>query len=245
MLKHLNLEDFDAVAFDMEGTLADTIPVHHTARLAAFAQHGYGHITPAQHALGSTYGSSPEDIIGGILHAAGEIDADTPFAEHPTVQAVVQTRKTLFTTSAAAGFEAMPGAIAFVEMLASRYADRLALVTSSPGEFVGPFLERYGLAGFFRPELVISHDTVVAEGLQGKPHPDPYALAMRRLGTKKLLVFEDTSPGVAAAKRAGATVVGLGFDEHSARQFQSGGLEYPPDVFVRDYTEASEVLGLA
>jgi len=64
---------------DVEGTLADTLPVHQAARLEAFAQHGYGHITPEQHALGPTYGSSTADITGGVLHAAGEIKKDGPF----------------------------------------------------------------------------------------------------------------------------------------------------------------------
>ncbi len=245
-MKQLNLQDFDAVAFDVEGTLADTIPVHHTARLAAFKEHGYGHITREQHELGPTYGSMPADIIGGILHAAGEIDKSVPFAEHPQVQAIIETRKVLFAAGAADGFEAMPGAIDFVEALAPLYVGRLALVTSSEERFVLPFVERYGLGKYFADDLIIGHGAVVVEGLEDKPSPDPYILAAKRLHVdiSRLLVFEDTVPGVMAAKKAGATVLGLGFDAHNARLFAADDLPYPPDVFVHDYTEARQALGL-
>jgi beta-phosphoglucomutase-like phosphatase (HAD superfamily) len=48
------LTDFDAVVFDLEGTLADTIPTHHSTRMRAFEQHGFGNIIREQHELGST-----------------------------------------------------------------------------------------------------------------------------------------------------------------------------------------------
>lgn len=90
-MSQLNLRDYDAVAFDVEGTLADTIPVHHEARLEAFKVHGFGHITREQHELGPTYGSYPVDIIGGVLHAAGEIEKNGTFKDDPTVQSVIVT----------------------------------------------------------------------------------------------------------------------------------------------------------
>ncbi len=55
--------------------------------------------------------------------------------------------------------------------------------------------------------LIVSQDDVV----NGKPHPECYLTAARLLGVEPgaLLVFEDTDVGVAAAKTAGARVVGL------------------------------------
>jgi HAD superfamily hydrolase (TIGR01509 family) len=243
-MTELNLNDYDAVAFDVEGTLADTIPTHHASRLRSFAQHGYGHITSEQHALGSTYGSSTADIVGGILHAAGAIKKEEPFKTHPIVQKVMETKNQYFREIADKGFEAMPGAIEFVNRIEAHFHGHMALVTSSPERFVLPFIKRYGLADFFPGDLIISEDTILAENMEGKPAPDPYLLAMKRLGAKKLLVFEDTIPGTMSAKRAGATVVALGFDVHSARLFASKGLEYPPDIFVKDYEAAQDLLGM-
>jgi beta-phosphoglucomutase-like phosphatase (HAD superfamily) len=51
---------------------------------------------------------------------------------------------------------------------------------------------------------------------QGKPHPEPYLTAMARLEPRaprlrpeECLVFEDSMPGIAAARAAGMTVVGV------------------------------------
>lgn len=244
-MQKFNLADFDAVAFDVEGTLADTIPAHHTSRLESFDLHGYGHITHEQHGLGVTYGSTTADIVGGILHATGHIEKTGPFSEHPEVQKIIVTKDELFTKLAAQGFEEMPGAIDFVHAIAKHFAGRMALVTSANERFVLPFLERYKLGHYFSPELIVSEDTVITKGLRSKPAPDPYRLAMERLGSKKLLVFEDTVPGTAAAKAAGATVIALGFEPNNTRLLLSEGLNYPPDAVVHSYAEAKQLLGLS
>lgn len=243
-MKRLNWKDFDAVAFDAEGTLADTIPTHHAARLTAFDQHGYGHVTREQHELGPTYGSSTADIIGGILHATGNIQKNGAFKHHPEVQKVIATKMKLFEEMAAAGFDEMPGAIDFVRSIEAKFGEHLALVTSSPERFVIPFLKRYGIARYFPSNLIITEDTIDQNGLEGKPSPDPYRLAIQRLGAKNLLVFEDTVSGVASAKAAGATVIALAFEPHNAKLLASGDLPYPPDALVHSYAEATELLGL-
>jgi beta-phosphoglucomutase-like phosphatase (HAD superfamily) len=244
-VSRVTLKNYDAVAFDVEGTLADTIPIHHAARLDAFKAHGFGHITREQHELGPTYGSYPVDIIGGVLHAAGEIEKLEPFKNNPIVQAIIATKSKLFEELAKGGFNEMPGAADFVRNVATAFAGRIALVTSSPERFVIPFLGRYDLVQYFPDELIVNDDTIQAEGLAGKPAPDAYLLAMRRLKCINMLVFEDTVSGVASAKRAGATVVALGFNQQSAKLFESGELEYPPDLFARNYDEARTLLEMS
>jgi len=241
-MKKIRLKDYDAVAFDVEGTLADTIPTHHRARKRAFDQHGYGHITPEQHALGPTYGSSTADIIGGVLHAAGEIEKEGLFKEHAVVRDVMTSKMRFFGEYAAQGFDAMPGAVEFVRAIVALRIGKVALVTSSRLQFVTPFLERYDLNRYFSDDLIISEDTVETEGLEGKPSADPYKLAMQRLHSDRLLVFEDTVPGVMSAKKAGATVIALSFDNESAKLFASNKLDFPPDAVARDYDEAMEML---
>jgi beta-phosphoglucomutase-like phosphatase (HAD superfamily) len=243
-MKQLDLDTFDAIAFDFEGTLADTIPTHHAARLEAFTAHGYGRITPEEHDLGVIYGSSVTDIIGGILHTAGLVDGGIPFEDNPDIQAVVATKKALFQDASAKGFDAMPGSVDFVQTIAPLFIGHLAIATSSAERFVSPFMQRHNLSPYFPDQHIITEDTIIAAGLEGKPSPDPYLLAMQRLHSKNLLVFEDTVPGVASAKQAGATVIALSFNAQSAERFASNSLEYPPDVVVRDYAEAAKVLGL-
>lgn len=240
----LKLSNFDAVAFDLEGTLADTIPAHHATRAQAFKEHGLGHITKEQHELGPTYGSSHFDILGGILHAAGEIDKDLPFDQNEKVLQIIETKGALFKQTAAEGFDAMPGAIEFVKAIAPHFVGRLALVTSSEEEFIHPFFERYGIGALFKPELVIGHESVINEGLDVKPSGDPYTLAMRRMNIERLLVFEDTVSGVASAKRAGAFVIALAFDKQNSLLLKKGGLEFPPDMIFDSYEDAAAALQL-
>lgn len=244
LMTKLILSDFDAVAFDVEGTLANTIPTHHSTRIEAFEQYGFGDVTREQHELGPIYGSSHTDITGGVLHAAGLIDTTVPFDENPVVLDIISAKGVLFDKAAKKGFDAMPGAVRFVLAIAPHFMGKMALVTSSEEAYVHPFIKRYGLDAYFPADLVIGHETVVAEGLEVKPSGDSYRLAMKRLHAKNMLVFEDTVPGVIAGKKAGATVVALCFDENSSRLFRGKNLPYPPDVIVCDYEEAATVFGL-
>ncbi|MCX6728377.1 MAG: HAD family phosphatase [Candidatus Saccharibacteria bacterium] len=243
-MRRMKLSDYDAIAFDVEGTLADTIPTHHAARLQAFSELGYGNITAQQHELGKTYGSSSSDIIGGVLHEAGVIKENGPYNENPVVQEALDLKMRLYEQAAEAGFNAMPGAVEFVESVASRYIGRMALVTTSQERFVTSFLEKYDLLKYFARDLIIGEDTIKSEGINGKPAPDSYNLAKKRLHADSLLVFEDTAPGTIAAKKAGATVVAVAFEPNNTKLFESGTLEYPPDLLVKDYGEARRILGI-
>jgi beta-phosphoglucomutase len=81
----------------------------------------------------------------------------------------------------------------------------VAVVSSAYRAEIDPVLVASGLAEVF--STVVTLDDVS----RGKPDPEPYLLAAERLGLDpaELLVFEDTDVGVAAARAAGARVVGL------------------------------------
>jgi sugar-phosphatase len=55
------------------------------------------------------------------------------------------------------------------------------------------------------PGVVVTSDDVV----RGKPHPEGYAMALRRLGVdgSRAAVFEDTASGMAAARDAGVVSI--------------------------------------
>lgn len=82
-----------------------------------------------------------------------------------------------------------------------------AVASSSPTAWLRSSLERFGLARHFGDRLFSAAEHVS----RGKPHPDIYLHAARELGVEpgKVLVLEDTVPGVAAARAAGMAVVGL------------------------------------
>jgi HAD superfamily hydrolase (TIGR01509 family) len=82
-----------------------------------------------------------------------------------------------------------------------------AVASSSPTDWLRTALERFGLAHHFEDRLFSAAEHVA----RGKPHPDIYLHAARELGVRpeRVLVLEDTAPGVTSARAAGMTVIGL------------------------------------
>ncbi|MGH7695230.1 MAG: HAD-IA family hydrolase, partial [Gemmatimonadaceae bacterium] len=81
---------------------------------------------------------------------------------------------------------------------------RRALVTSGGRALA---LMRMQAAGLPVPSVLVAAEDVQT----GKPDPDCYMLAARRLGfeASECVVVEDTPPGIAAGRAAGAHVVAL------------------------------------
>lgn len=85
---------------------------------------------------------------------------------------------------------------------------RWALVTSASQRVAR---HRLASAGLPLPRLLIGAEDVV----RGKPDPEPYLLAARRLGLAPAdcLVFEDAPAGIRSALQAGCQVVQIGGDK--------------------------------
>jgi HAD superfamily hydrolase (TIGR01509 family) len=95
------------------------------------------------------------------------------------------------------------GATEAVERLAARWP--LGLASSSNRELIDLVLELSGLARFFR--VTVSSEEVA----RGKPAPDVYLEAARRLGVppERCAAVEDSRNGIRAAKAAGMRVVAI------------------------------------
>jgi HAD superfamily hydrolase (TIGR01509 family) len=81
----------------------------------------------------------------------------------------------------------------------------VAIVSAAARSEIDPVVAASGIGDAIA--LIVSQDDVA----NGKPDPECYLTAARLLGVEpsEMLVFEDTDVGVAAAKAAGARVVGL------------------------------------
>lgn len=82
---------------------------------------------------------------------------------------------------------------------------RLAIASSSPGEYVRTHLDRVGLGAEW--DAVICRE----DAARAKPAPDLFLRAVDRLGVApaEAVAFEDSPNGVAAAKSAGLWVVAV------------------------------------
>lgn len=98
----------------------------------------------------------------------------------------------------------MPGARHAIRLL-YRAGLRLAVASSGLASYITEILSRFQLDSYF--EALISG----ADVSRGKPDPEPYLLAARRLGVApaECVVFEDAAIGVRAAKAAGAMCIAV------------------------------------
>jgi len=97
----------------------------------------------------------------------------------------------------------LPGAVESVRALAARWP--LGLASSSNRELIDLVLEESGLAPLFAA-------TVSSEEVErGKPGPDVYLEAARRLGVpaERCVAVEDSSAGIRSAHAAGLRVVAV------------------------------------
>jgi HAD superfamily hydrolase (TIGR01509 family) len=177
---------FDAVIFDLDGTLIDSESVTQAAGLEAFA------------ALGVAVEPSFLQSLIGIddQTGAGLIRARFPGLD---TQAFAQAWTAGTRRRYAAGVPLKPGT---EEVLASITLPK-ALATSSTRRQADHKLEATGLGVHFAQ--VVTFDDVT----DPKPHPEPYLLAARLLGVDpaRCLAFEDSETGARSAHAAGMTVV--------------------------------------
>lgn len=175
---------FDALIFDCDGTLADTMPAHYLAWLAALKPHGVGFDEDRFYAMGGW----PTWKV-----------AETLFAEvgqsHDLDSFVIRKE------AAFEDFLPQIQAIDPVVNLARRYHGRLPLAVATGGlrSVCTRILETIEVLPLF--ETMVTCEDVADH----KPHPEVYLEAARRLKTPaaRCLAFEDTDPGVQSATRAG------------------------------------------
>lgn len=180
--------DFDAFIFDCDGTLADTMPTHYRAWQIALGEHGRDFPEAMFYELGGV----PTARIVEILNErhGHTLPVDETVA--------VKERNFLEMSSEVAAIEP-------VVALAREWHGRKPLAVASGGHrrIVLTTLRALGIVELFNA-IVTSEDY-----LRGKPHPDPFLEAARRLGVvpERCLVFEDTTTGIQAATAAGMASV--------------------------------------
>jgi beta-phosphoglucomutase len=192
-----------AIAFDFNGTLSHDEPIMCAVYERLFAEHGRPMSESEYYA--SLAGNTEEAIIGGWLGVEGD-----------ELAALVAERIRRYGEAVADGHTITPEVREVVRHAATRVP--VAIVSGAFREEIEPVLEAAGIAPLFRT-LVTADDVV-----NGKPHPECYALLLRRLGDgvapEEVVVFEDTEAGIAAAKDAGVrclAVRGTLPDERLAR----------------------------
>jgi len=179
---------FAAVIFDLDGTLADTMPLHHRAWQQQLALHD----CPFPESLFYSLGGIPARGVVQRLNEAYDLAMDPQAVATAKEQRYLDLLDTV---------EPIPAVRDF--MLDQHNQRPLAVATGSLRDIAARTLEALGLTHYF--------DAIVcAEDYEhGKPAPDVFLITAERLGVvpEQCLVFEDAGPGLEAARAAGMTVV--------------------------------------
>ncbi|MEV5296375.1 HAD family hydrolase [Amycolatopsis methanolica] len=178
----------DAVVFDLDGVLVDSEQTWDEVRRAVVADHGGSWRATATRAMQGM--STPEWARYLVEHLGARLTPDR------IAQVVIDQMAQRY----AGGPPVLPGAAAAVRAVGERYP--VAIASSSPPVLIQAFLEATGLTGLVAAAL--SSEQVAA----GKPAPDVYLEAARRLGKDpaRCAAVEDTTNGLKAALAAGMTV---------------------------------------
>ncbi len=198
--------------FDLDGTLALTNDWHEVAWREVLEEQG---VSLSQQGYATEIsGRSNVEIVGRLL----------PHLP-PQRAALVWEDKELRFRRRARGLKALPGLHELVTWAVSQRA-KLAVVTNAPRANAEHILQDLGIGSTF--ECVIAVEDVV----HPKPAPEPYLLAISRLGLTRdsCVAFEDSPSGVKSAVAAGLGVIGL-LTGHSAAELRDAGASLVVDDF--------------
>ena len=183
-------ERIEAVIFDLDGVIVDSEIWWDDVRRDFARAHGRPWTLEDRHAVMGANSRQWSATMRDRLH----LDLEPSEIETAIVDGVVDRYRR-------EGPPSIPGAVEAVRRIAERWP--AALASSSHRRVIEAALEGTGLGSAFR--VVVSSDEVA----NGKPAPDVFVAAARRLGTApgSTLVVEDSLNGLRAGRAAGMTTV--------------------------------------
>lgn len=181
---------YDGYVFDCDGTLADSMPLHHKAWVKAFEKH-----------------AAPFEFTYEFMCSWGGKGLDQTVIDLNALHGTDLCPNTVISDQANFLDEILHTVqpIKNVCELAKKVAHFRPIAVASGGHkpHVLTTLNAVGLAGIFN--AIVTHEDVA----NGKPAPDIYLLAAEKLGVDptRCLAFEDSPTGIESAKAAGMTVI--------------------------------------
>lgn len=183
---------FDAVIFDCDGTLVDSMPAHFEAWCDALSLYG-------------AKGVFKEDVflaMGGRPTRDIVVEINDEYDLHLDPEAVAFAKREAFLKRLNT-IGLIDEVVAFAERLKGKIP--MAIASGGSRYVVEKTLNVVGLSDWF--DEVVTADDVV----EGKPSPEVFLKAAQLLGVEpaKCLVLEDAPSGILAAQRAGMQIIAV------------------------------------
>ena len=183
---------FEAVLWDLDGVIADTKVYHFRAWQELFGRKG---LDFTEEQFRDYFGRRNDTIIREIL--GDDMSQDE-------LNTIIDEKEGYFRRNIANRIEALPGALELIRALREGKI-KTALASSSDPNNLRLVIQGLGIEDCFQ---AIAYGKEVTEG---KPSPEVFLLAAKRLGVSppNCVVIEDAVAGVAGAKRAGMKCVAV------------------------------------
>ena len=196
------LEKCEAVIFDLDGTLVDSMWIWRKIDEDYFARFGL---------------MLPEDYqkeIEGLSFYETALFTRDKYMPDRSVEDLMSDWNDMAYEHYATDVPPKEGIAVFLEHL-KKSGKKIGIATSNSLLLCRAALENNGLLGYF--DAILTGEQCGA----GKPCPDVYINTAASLGVDrdKCLVFEDICNGIMAGKRAGMTVVAI-YDDYSGYQWE-------------------------
>jgi len=182
----------EAVAFDLDGLLVNTEELYQDVGTELLRRRGR---------------AFEPDLLDAMMGRPQQVSLQIMIEWHgltDTVPALAAETREIFVSLLDTRLATMPGAVALLDLLDARGIAR-GVATSSGPDFADDVLSRVGLRDRF--SFVLTSADIV----HGKPHPEIYEKAARRLSVEPaaMLVLEDSQAGCRAAVASGAVAVAV------------------------------------
>jgi HAD superfamily hydrolase (TIGR01509 family) len=181
----------EAVVFDVDGVLIDSEPVWERVRRTFVAERG------------GRWPDDAQDRLMGMSTAEWSAYLSEDFGLRLSPSQVAEGVTAAMAAEYQAHLPLLPGAVDAVRALSARWP--LAVASSAPKSLIEAVLDASGLRQAFA--AAVSSEEVP----RGKPAPDVYLEAAKRLGIPpaSCAAIEDSSNGLRSASAAGLTVIAV------------------------------------
>ena len=216
------LKDIEAVIFDLDGTLVDSMWMWKSIDIEYLGQFGLEMPEDLQHCIEGMSFSETAVYFKERFDLPDSLDQIKSDWNH------MAWEKYLNEVPVKEGVEK------FLEHLKANQIPA-GIATSNSRELVDLIIEKHAMKGYF------SSIRTSCEVAKGKPSPDIYLLVAEDLGAdpSRCLVFEDVLQGVMAGKNANMKVCAV-YDEYSERDREEK--KKLADYYVTSITEVLELL---
>lgn len=217
----MDLKNFKAFIFDMDGVLVDTENLYKVIEKELFEKVG-ANVDPDEHI---SYQGSSNPVMWSLIKEKHDL-------HHPVDELVGMTEdKVISYFNDIPVIRPMQGIVELLDFLKAREI-KLALGSSSTIEVIRIILLKTGLARFF--EVIAD----CKEAGAGKPDPAIFLLAQRKLGIPldQCLVIEDSTNGIKASLAAGIRCIAYN-GPGSEHQDQSAA-----DLRIKSFREIMEMM---